>query len=213
MFDLPPIDDAPPGIRHPENPARSTSGTPSGLVARGFREVTLLYADLANVSRLAARTDPAEVVRVLDGLFLAFDRAAERHGLARVAVAGEALAAVAGLGDPGQDHARAAAEMALEVTAAARQAGRGGARPSVRVGLHAGPVVAAFDRSGAVREVWGESARVARQMESQGLPGFIQVSAAAARRLEGRYRLESRPGVRALTAGQSTWFLTGRLAA
>jgi len=108
------------------------------------------------------------------------------------------------------DHAEAAADLAIEVVrAAAGIASPAGQGLGVRIGLHSGPVVAALEGPQAVRELWGESARIAERMASQGVPGLIQVSGPAAARLAARYRLEARPelrGARPLDA----WFLMGR---
>jgi adenylate cyclase len=188
----------------------------AGLVARGYREATLLCADVAGLPGLARALRPEKLVAVLDGLFSLFEGAARRHGLSSVAVRSGAFAAVAGVPDARPDHARAAAEMALELLSASwRLLALDGRSPALRIGLHSGPVVAAMDVGrGGVRELWGDAARVARLLEARGIPGLVQVSAATASRLAGGFRLEARsrtPGV--ATAGVETFFLAGRRAA
>ena len=54
-------------------------------------------------------------MQVLDDLFTAFDRLAERHGLEKIKTIGDAYMAVGGLPEPRPDHAEAVAEMALAV--------------------------------------------------------------------------------------------------
>jgi len=191
--------------------AMSAKVTLTSILARGYREATLVFADLANLGELAAASPPEQVVEILDAVLGTLDRAAASHALSRVPVAGGAFAAVSGIPDPRRDHLEAAAEMALEASAAvARLLGRRGDVLGLRIGLHAGPVVAALDAGGVVRDLWGVATRVARAMEARAEPGRIQVSEPAARRLAAGYRLE--PGSRgdALTLGVASRFLTGR---
>lgn len=185
-------------------------GDPAGSAqARRYREATLLCADVANLPGLAASTRAEVLVAVLDELFLLFDRAAERQGMARVPVRGQACAAVAGVPDPRLDHARAAADMALELAGAAHGiAPPGGAPVSLRIGLHTGPLLAALEPGGAVRELWGEAAGVAERMASGGLPGLVQVSGATAARLFPGYWLSWRRG--GGDPSEEAWILTGR---
>jgi adenylate cyclase len=186
-----------------------------GMEARGFREATLLYADIANLDELAECAGPREARALAAEMGRAFERSAERHGLSGVAVRGVAFAAVAGVPQHRGDHAPAAAEAALEVAASAsRLVTAGGISLALRVGLHSGPVVAALAAGQrGVHEVWGESAKVAMRMESQCVAGHILVSGSTACRLATRYRLEARGQHARRAQGQDTFFLTGKRAA
>lgn len=189
---------------------RAPAGT--GLVVRGYRDATLLVADVLDLPGLARSAGADRLVAILDQLFRVADRAAGNRRLSRVAAAGGFYAVVGGVPAPRLDHAEAAADLAIEMMqAAARIEAPGGQGIAIRVGLHTGPVVAALEGRAGVREVWGESTRIAERMATQGVPGLVQVSGAAAARLQGSYRLESRPGLpgaRPLDA----WFLMGRRA-
>ncbi len=184
----------------------------SGLQVRGYRDATLLIAEVVDLPGLARAAGPDRLVAILDQLFHVADRAAGRLGLSRVAAAGGFYGVVAGVPRPRLDHVEAAADLAIEmVRAAAAIDAPSGQGLGVRIGLHAGPVVAALEGPQAVRELWGESARIAERMASQGVPGLIQVSGAAASRLFARYRLEERPGLQGARP-LDAWFLMGRRA-
>jgi len=201
---------APPGAA----PTSLDKLTPGSVIARGYPDATLVLADVVNLAELAGASAPHEVVETLDALFGALDEIVTRHGLAKVPVAGVAFAAVSGIPQARGDHLEAAADMALEASAAvARLFGRRGEVLGLRIGLHVGPVVAALDAAGAVRDLWGDATRVARAMEARGDPGRIQVSEPAALRLAGAYRLEAGRRGDALTLGVASRFLTGRRAA
>jgi class 3 adenylate cyclase len=60
-------------------------------------------------------------------------------------------------------------------------------------------------------DLWGDTVNTASRMESQGLPGCIQVTDRTYRRLRGRYRFDRRGPVQVKGKGKLvTWFLVGR---
>jgi adenylate cyclase len=187
----------------------------SRLVARGYRDATLLFADVVNLADQAGHGRPEALLPLLDRIVDLLDRAAANHGLSRVVFSGASYAAVAGVPGLRLDHAVAGAEMALEVSRGAARLLAGNGKPvQMRIGLHSGPLVAAVDEgAGTVHEVWGESTRVARAMEARGLAGQIQVSGATAARIAPRFRLEPRRREAPAPQAMERYLLTGRLAA
>jgi adenylate cyclase len=183
------------------------------VIADGFPEVTVLFADLVDFTRRSQDTTPERVVRVLDELFTALDRLAERHGLEKIKTVGDAYMAVGGLPQPRPDHAEAVADMALAVREEVPRHLDPGGRPlQVRIGIDTGPVVAGvIGRRKFSYDLWGDTVNVASRMESNGVPGCIQVTDRAYRRLRDRYRFERRGPVEIKGKGELvTWFLVGR---
>jgi class 3 adenylate cyclase len=183
------------------------------VIADGFPEVTVLFADLVDFTRRSQETTPERVVRVLDDLFSALDQLAERHGLEKIKTVGDAYMAVGGLPEPRPDHAQAVAEMALDVREeVARHLDPGGEPLAVRIGIDIGPVVAGvIGRRKFSYDLWGDTVNTASRMESQGVAGCIQVTDRTYRRLRDRYRFERRGPVQVKGKGELvTWFLVGR---
>ena len=183
------------------------------VIADGFPEVTVLFADLVDFTRRSQETTPERVVRVLDDLFSALDQLAERHGLEKIKTVGDAYMAVGGLPEPRPDHAQAVAEMALDVREeVARHLDPGGEPLAVRIGIDTGPVVAGvIGRRKFSYDLWGDTVNTASRMESQGTAGCIQVTDRTYRRLRDRYRFERRGPVQVKGKGELvTWFLVGR---
>jgi adenylate cyclase len=182
------------------------------VIADGFPEVTVLFADLVDFTRRSQETTPERVVRVLDELFTALDRLAERHGLEKIKTVGDAYMAVGGLPEPRPDHAEAVADMALAVREeVARHLDPGGRSLQVRIGIDTGPVVAGvIGRRKFSYDLWGDTVNTASRMESNGVAGCIQVTDRAYRRLRDRYRFERRGPVEIKGKGELvTWFLVG----
>ena len=182
-------------------------------IADGFPEVSVLFADVVDFTQLSAAMTPEQVVALLNDLFTAFDRLAERHGLEKIKTIGDAYMAVGGVPEPRADHARAAAEMALAMQA--EVAGR--TRPDggplrLRIGIHTGPVVAGvIGTRKFAYDLWGDAVNTASRMESHGVPGAVQVTEATYQRLKERYCFEERGTVDVKGKGpMQTYLLTGR---
>jgi urea transport system substrate-binding protein len=59
-------------------------------------------------------------------------------------------------------------------------------------------------------DLWGDTVNMASRMESTGVPGCIQVTERAWRRLRAAYRFERRGPVQVKGKGEVvTWFLVG----
>jgi adenylate cyclase len=183
------------------------------VIADGFPEVTVLFADLVDYTRRSQETTPERVVQVLDNLFSALDQLAERHGLEKIKTVGDAYVVVGGLPEPRPDHAQAVAEMALAVRdEVPRHLDPGGRPLAVRIGIDTGPVVAGvIGRRKFSYDLWGDTVNTASRMESEGVPGCIQVTERTYRRLRDRYRFERRGTIQVKGKGELvTWFLVAR---
>ena len=91
------------------------------LIADRFDDVTLLFADIVEFTRLSSALSAAELVGVLNDVFSAFDALVERHRLEKVKTIGDAYMVVGGLTERSDDHTQRVAEMALELAAAVGQ--------------------------------------------------------------------------------------------
>jgi class 3 adenylate cyclase len=183
------------------------------VIADRFAEVTVLFADLVDFTRRSQETSPERVVRLLDDLFSAFDRLAERHGLEKIKTIGDAYMVVGGLPEPRPDHAQAVADMALALREeVARHRDPGGRPLALRIGIDSGPVVAGvIGRRKFSYDLWGDTVNTASRMESNGVPGCIQVTERTWRRLRDGYRFERRGPVQVKGKGELvTWFLVAR---
>jgi adenylate cyclase len=163
-------------------------------IADSFAEVTVMFADLVGFTKLSAHLSPAELVELLNEIFSAFDELAERYGLEKIKTIGDAYMVVGGLPRETNDHAEKIAEMAIEIIAAiAKMQTKGGQPLSIRIGIHTGPVEAGvIGTKKFTYDLWGDTVNTASRMESQGIPGGIQVTVATYERLRDKYVFEER---------------------
>jgi len=165
-----------------------------GVIADRYEDVTVLFADIADFTRLAERTSPERVVGMLDEIFSAFDGLTQARGLEKIKTIGDAYMVVGGLPEPRPDAVEAMAELALEMQATIGEIGeRLGLGLAIRIGMDSGPVVAGvIGRQKFIYDLWGDTVNTASRMESHGIVGRIQVGSATYRQLRGRYRFEDR---------------------
>ena len=184
-----------------------------GVIADGFPEVTVLFADIVDFTGRSERITPEQVVEVLNDLFSALDRLTRQRGLEKIKTIGDAYMVVGGLPEPRTDHAEAVADMALAILGEVAGRSDPGGRPlQVRIGIDTGPVVAGvIGTSRFSYDLWGDTVNTASRMESHGIPGCIQVTGRTYRRLRGRYRFQRRGPIPVKGKGDIvTYFLVGR---
>ena len=118
-----------------------------------------------------------------------------------------------GLPNPRPDHARAVAELALEMLdLAARRSFPDGGPVRLRIGIDTGPVVAGvIGRRRFSYDLWGDTVNTASRMETTGVPGCIQVTERTRKLLGDRYVLRERGRIQVKGKGKMhTYFLSGR---
>lgn len=163
-------------------------------IADGFAEVTILFADLVGFTQLSSRKNPKELVDLLNEIFSAFDRLSEKHGLEKIKTIGDAYMVAGGLPAPQSHCAAAIAEMAIDMQQEMQLfRERTGEDLHLRIGINTGPVVAGvIGTKKFIYDLWGDAVNVASRMESQGIPGCIQVTETTYTLLTDRYRFEER---------------------
>lgn len=177
-------------------------------IADQHPEITILVADLAGFTVLAAHVAPEEIVSLLNEIFSAFDLLAEKHGLEKIKTMGDAYMAAAGVPVPRHDHALAVARMALEMQGEInRFNNRYDTSLHLRIGINTGPVIAGIiGRNRCTYDLWGDTVNVACRLESQAAPDSILVSAATHDLIKGKFHLDNERRVELKNQSQITAF-------
>ena len=147
-------------------------------IADGIATLTVMFADLVGFSTAAHDLPPDRVVAFLDGLVRRFDALAEAHGVEKIKTIGDCYMAAAGFDGRAAQGAETMGRLALAMMEAIKdQPPLGGGALAMRIGIHCGEATAGI--IGDMRfsyDVWGDAVNVASRLESQGVPGRIQVS-------------------------------------
>jgi class 3 adenylate cyclase len=184
-----------------------------GAVANQFDDVTVLFADVVDFSRLTSDLSPADLINLLNEVFSTFDELTERHHLEKIKTIGDEYMVVGGLPTPRSDHAEAVAEMALDMQHLITEFRSSDGEPfSMRIGINTGPVVAGIvGRQKFSYDLWGNTVNIASRMASHGLSGHTQVTQTTFDRLRPHYEFTERGIIDVKGKGEmTTYLLTGR---
>jgi class 3 adenylate cyclase len=183
------------------------------IVADGFEDVTILFADIVNSTPLTTQMSPKALVNLLNDLFCMFDDLVRRYDLEKIRAIGDEFVVAAGLLKPQPDHAQAVADFALAMLQELRNYNAShGQSLEIRIGMETGPVIAGV--IGTTRfsyDLWGDAINTASRMQSHGLSGRIHLTEKAYRRLNDTYLCEDRGLIPVKGKGEMhTYFLNGK---
>ncbi len=154
-------------------------------------ELTILFADLAGFTHLAAELPAREMVEILNELFSRFDEIVAQHRLEKIKTVGDAYLAVRGLETPTAEDVAAAADAALALQAAVLAVARRRNRAlSLRVGIARGVAMAGvLGRDRLLYDLWGDSVNMASRLETAAAPGEILIPDQLSPLLEASHEL------------------------
>lgn len=154
-------------------------------IADGFTDVTVMFVDIVNFTRLAEGLTPQQVFSMLNGIFSAFDELAESHGLEKIKTIGDAYMVAGGLDESPCQYTRAMAELAIAMQTLLRE--NASVNPmslEVRIGISTGPVVAGVvGKKKFIYDLWGDTVNLASRITTEGTPGKIHVDFSTYKRL------------------------------
>ena len=181
----------------------------SEVIADGYPEVTVLFADIVDFTRLSSHVNPAEIVRMLNEVFSDLDDLAKRHGLEKIKTTGDGYMVAGGLPVTREDHCEAVVSFALDMLDKIKQHHAWNDEPiHLRVGIDTGPVVAGvIGQHKFIYDLWGDAVNTASRMESNGLVDVIHVTEAVKRKLDGKYTFEQREPINIKGKGQMVTYL------
>jgi class 3 adenylate cyclase len=174
-------------------------------IADGFADVTVMFADIIDFTRLAEEMPPKFMVSLLNEVFSHFDQLAEKYGLEKIKTIGDAYMVAGGLdyqreGGPrsGHDYSEAICNLALEMREYMKNyTGFKTSRLQIHVGIGTGPVVAGvIGTKKFIYDLWGDTVNIASRVTAEAGPGSILVDATTWRRVRDKYVFEGPESVR-----------------
>jgi len=170
-------------------------------IADGFSDVTVMFADIINFTRLAEEMPPKFMVTLLNEVFSHFDQLAEKYGLEKIKTIGDAYMVAGGLEEHHERHASESGEheycsaicgMAIEMRDYMEAlSGIRRVRLQIHVGIGTGPVVAGvIGMKKFIYDLWGDTVNIASRVTEQAGPSTILVDATTYRRARNRYEFD-----------------------
>jgi class 3 adenylate cyclase len=149
-------------------------------VADSFSDLTAIFVDLVDFSKLSKRLSPGHLVKMLNTFFSAADRCAERHGIEKVKTIGDAyMAVIGGMASHGRDGGAAilfARDLIADLDAIAAETGL---PLQARIGIHSGPAVGGVIGSTRLAyDYWGDTMNIASRLQGVAPTGGVAVSEA-----------------------------------
>ena len=158
-------------------------------IADGFADVSVMFVDIVNFTRIAEGLTPQQVFAMLNRVFSSFDELAERYGMEKIKTIGDAYMVAGGLNDARSDYSEALVDLALEMRdLLQRDFHVNEMHLEVRIGIGTGPVVAGVvGKKKFIYDLWGDTVNIASRITSEGVPGMVQVDETTYRRLRERF--------------------------
>jgi len=171
------------------------------VIADGFADVTVMFADISDFTHLSGKMSPKFLVAMLNELFSHFDTLAEKYGVEKIKTIGDAYMVAAGLdahyrvvkpGEPELDYSDSVVSMAIEMRdyvaslTSERTAGL-----QIHIGISSGPVVAGvIGTKKFIYDLWGDTVNLASRVTDVASAGVILVAIATHRRLRNLYEFD-----------------------
>ncbi|KAG2482006.1 hypothetical protein HYH03_019044, partial [Edaphochlamys debaryana] len=187
-------------------------------IADSFPCATVLFTDLVGFTSLSSRMSAEEAMRQLNAIYTVFDSIVEKHKLYKVETIGDSYMLVGGAPHECEDHAERVAAAALEIRASVPRLQELSGEPElgVRIGMHrragggggVGPVTAGVVGFKNPRwHLFGDTCNTASRMESTGISGEIQLSAASHELIRHRFACKLRGKVPVKGKGEMVTYL------
>lgn len=164
------------------------------VIADGFANTSIMFADMVGFTKIAALYQPAELVALLNTYFTEYDNLTDRYKLEKIKTIGDAYMVASGIPEPADDHANRIAEFGIKMLEVTQRISKDkGVDITLRIGINSGPVTAGvIGKKKFIYDLWGDAVNVAARMESHGVPNKIQVTESTYKLLKDYYNFEHR---------------------
>lgn len=161
-------------------------------IADGFADVTVMFVDIVNFTKLAEGMSPQQVFAMLNRIFSSFDELAEQFGMEKIKTIGDAYMVAGGLNKDEGNYSQAIAELALAMRDLLRTDFEvNSLHLEVRIGIGTGPIVAGVvGKKKFIYDLWGDTVNLASRITSEGVPGMVHVDETTYRRLADRFEFQ-----------------------
>ncbi|CAK1544588.1 unnamed protein product [Leptosia nina] len=150
----------------------------SQLYVEEHDNVTILYADVVNYTKISTTLSPLRMVELLNELFGRFDEASEEHDVLRIKFLGDCYYCVSGIPKPTDQHAKNCVDLGLEMIHIIKDVReKRSLNIDMRIGVHSGKILCGLI---GIRkwqfDIWSKDVTIANKMESTGKSGKVHIT-------------------------------------
>ena len=157
------------------------------VIPTRYDHVAVMFCDLVSFTSYCDARDPRVVIDELQNLFEDFERIASAQHVEKIKTIGDCFMASSGLTELRANAVLDCVRAGRDIIAAAQRRGKW----KVRIGIHAGPVVAGLvGKRQFCFDIWGATVNTASRIESEGTPGTMTLSRDAWEQVEDYCRGE-----------------------
>ena len=182
---------------------------------RHYDLATVMFTDFKGFTQITEQLSPEDLIASLDHCFLAMDEIIERHGLEKIKTIGDSYMCAGGIPVANTSNPVATVQAALEIQEfmmewAEEQRQQGIPHWELRIGIHAGPLVAGVvGKKKFAYDIWGDTVNTASRMESSGEAGKINISGPTYELVKDHFACSYRGKVNAKHKGEVDMYFVG----
>ncbi len=150
--------------------------------AKHFKQVTVLFADIENFSKICERLGADELVFQLNYFYTAFDKIIMKYNIEKIKTIGDCYMCAGSLDTDEAMSPKPVINAAIEIQQFMNEEIERRVKSNLppfylRIGIHTGPVVAGIvGLTKFAYDIWGDTVNIASRMESNGKVGKINIS-------------------------------------
>ncbi len=177
--------------------------------ARSFEQVSVLFADFKDFTKVSEQVTPSELVGLINVYFSEFDRIITRHNVEKIKTIGDAYVCASGLSD--EDPVAAATRLvqaAVEIqqfVETLKNQSISANKPyfEQRIGISSGSVVAGIvGLKKFTYDIWGDTVNIAARMEQNSEVGKINLSESTHQLIKNHFDCTYRGKIEAKNKGE-----------
>ena len=175
--------------------------------SRSFNQVTVMFTDFRNFTSAAESMSPEALVSEIHEYFSHFDKITSKYNIEKIKTIGDSYMCAGGIPQTNETHHSDVVMAALEIQEFMAQRKevkekRGELFFELRLGIHTGPVVAGIvGTKKFAYDIWGDTVNVASRMESNGLPGKVNISGGTYEKIKEKFTCTYRGKIEAKNKG------------
>ena len=173
-----------------------------------YESVAVMFTDFKGFTLIADKMSPQDLLEELNVCFLAFDGIIEKYSLEKIKTIGDSYMCAGGIPTLNELHVENVVHASLEIRdfilSFNQKRIQSGLQPwDMRIGIHVGPVVAGVvGKKKYVYDIWGSTVNIASRMETNGVPGQVNISSATYEIIKDKFTCGHRGKIYAKNIGE-----------